>query len=132
MSLTKTNHCHTPAPCKTCPFRKEGGVRLAKSRIREIIDMIGAVKMPRANGGQGGRFPCHKTVDRDDEGETTLGGGRELECAGALILLYKLEGPGSNFIRIMERLGMVDRALCDEPHPEVFDTVAQMLRTALR
>lgn len=132
MSLTKTQHCHPPAPCGNCPFRKEGGIRLAKERIREIVDMIGAVKQPRANGGQGGRFPCHKTVDRENEADHAPRGDRELECTGALILVYKLGGPASNFIRVMERIGVIDPKLHTEPHPEVFDSVAEMLRTAIR
>lgn len=108
---------HPPKPCKNCPFRREGGVRLRSARIDEIV----AVVAPEDGGG--GRFPCHKTLPR-------TGAKQEMECAGALIFAYKLEA-SSNFMRIMERLGGIDRDLCDGDHPEIFDTVEEMQATAL-
>lgn len=117
-------YCHTRIPCPTCPFRRDTPgtipVRLYAERIIEITSMVAP------EDGQGGGFPCHKTVDHDDRDRAT-----ELECAGALIFAYKL-GQTSQTIRIAERLGLVDPELVESSHwPEVFDSVEEMLETAL-
>lgn len=88
-------------PCGNCPFRRTGGIRLRPARVDEI-----------AAGLERGDFPCHKTtIDcEDDDGcgdrEAT---DKSQHCAGALILLEKMEQP-SQMMRICERLGMYDRS----------------------
>lgn len=111
--------CHPPKPCNNCPFRRKGGIRLRRGRIIEIVDAVAP------EDGQGGRMPCHKTVDHDAREAST-----ELDCTGGLIFGYKL-GLSSQMTRISERLGLIDRGLADDPHPEVFDDLAEMLGTAL-
>ncbi len=87
-------------PCSECPFRTDclqGW--LGKSRAAEIADSI----------KNGSTFPCHKTTEFDDEGES-IGVG-EQHCAGALILLDKSvpNGTGSsNILRIAMRLRIFD------------------------
>lgn len=117
-------------PCGDCPFRKAGGVRLSRSRIREIAGM-----MLRSDGGT---FPCHKTVDYGRE-DRNLGDGRrlsapgEIHCAGALIFAEK-QGTATQLMRIAERLGMYDSAalLADQDVVDaVFDSQAEMMATAL-
>lgn len=85
------------SPCSNCPFRSDGaGVPLRRARVRAIERALILHT-----------FSCHKTIAHDDEGEpvdlpTTM------HCAGALILLEKLERP-SQMMRIGERLGIYDR-----------------------
>lgn len=110
---------HCKVPCKECPFRREGGVRLYAARIDEIVSVVAPID------GCGGTFPCHKTVDHDDCDERS-----ELQCAGAIIFAYK-QGTSSQYIRICERLGGVDRALAEGDWPEIFDDVDEMLATAI-
>lgn len=106
--------CHVPTPCNNCPFRKVGGIRLRRARVLELHD-------------KGGAFPCHKTVDHDDRDRST-----ERECAGAIIFAYKEEGPGAGqMLRVSERLGLVDPALAEDEHPEIFDSLDEMLEVAL-
>lgn len=116
-----TNFCHPPTPCKDCPFRREGGVRLYAARIKEIAGVVAP------DDGHGGTFACHKT--------TGVCGGpatQQLECTGALIFAYK-QGVTSNFIRIMERIGMVNvDELAMGEHPEIFDDVDDMLTAAIQ
>ena len=63
--------------CESCPFARRGkGLRLARSlrrgRMAEIKRGLLAGEV----------FPCHQTVEYDDDGEPVLGTG--LVCAGAL------------------------------------------------
>lgn len=109
-------------PCKTCPFRKEGGIRLTKGRAREII---------ATTGNPGAEFACHSTVDYDHEdehGEVELAGG-EQHCVGALIFGEK-RGTSSQMARIAERLGMYDVSKWTG-QDEVFDSPAEMLAVSL-
>lgn len=84
-----------PKPCNNCPFRREGGIKIAHApRAQEICD-------------QDGTFSCHKTVDySDEEGE-----GRQVEsskvCAGSLIYQIKTGQP-NQMTRIGQRLGLFD------------------------
>jgi hypothetical protein len=79
-----------------------------------------------------GEFSCHKTVRydsmrEDDDGEPdfrTRDRRGEAHCAGALILLEKLERP-SQMMRIAERLRMYDARRLDMDAP-VFDTFDEM------
>jgi hypothetical protein len=108
--------------CSNCPFLKEGGVPLRKSRIREIGGMM--------LSGQGGTFPCHKTVDyRDDEENgcyhPTEGNSH---CAGALIFAEKGNPAGTQMMRIAERIGLYDRRKLDAASfPKVWDSLKQWL-----
>lgn len=106
---------HPPKPCKDCPFRREGGIRLRAGRIHEIV---AAVAPP---DGQGASFQCHKTRKKT---------ARYLVCAGALIFAYKQEA-SSQYTRVLERLRAIDRDLCNGDHPEIFDDIDEMLETAV-
>lgn len=93
-------------PCDNCPFRVdclEGW--LGEERAEEIIDAITAKQAT---------FACHKTTEAGGKR-----GGQEQHCAGAMIMLEKLEQP-NQMMRIMERLGGYDRTKLDMDAP-VFD-----------
>jgi hypothetical protein len=85
-------------PCDNCPFRKEGGIPLTTSRIREIGGMM--------LNPSGGTFPCHKSVDYGEGDEPARKGG-EVHCAGALIFAEK-HGNATQMMRIAERFGDYD------------------------
>jgi hypothetical protein len=124
-------------PCGDCPFRRVGGVRLTKSRIREIA---GAV-----TDRQGATFSCHKSVDYSSLDEFEDGGDGderigdpprdrtdEFHCAGALIFAEK-NGRVSQMVRIAERLGLYDHTkFTEEAKALVFDDMREMLKTAIR
>lgn len=97
-------------PCANCPFRSDGsGVRLTRGRTIEIERAL-----VRSS------FHCHKTTGpRHDDMSNTQ------HCAGALILLEKLERP-SQMMRIAERLGMYDRRKLDMGAP-VVDSFEEMM-----
>src|SRR5271154_2609248 len=78
-------------PCDNCPFRSDKPFHLSAGRVREI--QRGLVRST---------FPCHKTTEA---GGSTKGESAEVHCAGALILLEKLEEP-SQMMRICERIGV--------------------------
>jgi hypothetical protein len=77
-------------PCDQCPFRKEGGVFVAKDRMDEIIDSI----------KNDAPFHCHKTIDYD-EPEKVNQVDEALYCAGALIYMQKID-----YNNLPMRLGM--------------------------
>lgn len=114
-----TKRCHMPKPCDDCPFRRENGIRLYAERIVEIVGCVAPEDM------QGGNFPCHKTVEHDARDRRS-----ELECTGGLIFAYK-QGLSSQGTRIAERLGLIDPALADQPWPEIFDDLDEMLGQAI-
>lgn len=102
-------------PCDNCPFRKVGGIPLRKSRIREIAQMM--------LNSQSGTFPCHKSVDYEDDDPTG-----DVHCAGALIFAEK-NGNATQMMRIMERFGDYDHTkLKDEHKAEVWDNMGQWLK----
>lgn len=109
------------SPCADCPFRTDVRPYMRPERVDEIqAPLILA------------QFPCHKTVNyaaiqEDDNGEPVMerrNTAREAHCAGALILLEKLEEP-SQMMRISERLGMYDRRKLDMAAP-VYDSFDDM------
>lgn len=105
-------------PCDNCPFRTDVRPYLRPERVVEIQKSLVQAE-----------FPCHKTTyatggDESDDG-TYVRSGKEVHCAGALILLEKLELP-SQMMRICERLGMYDRRKLDMTAP-VFDTFEDMI-----
>lgn len=98
-------------PCVQCPFRSDVPAYLRKARVREIDRAL--VR---------GTFPCHKTLDyRESEGRETP---KTQHCAGALILLEKLERP-SQMMRTAERLGLYDARALNMDAP-VFDSFEDM------
>lgn len=103
MKYTKT------APCDNCPFRSDRPFHLGRGRVREI--RAGLVR---------GDFPCHKTTVATADGDEMRATEKSLHCAGALILLEKLEEP-SQMMRICERIGLYDRTKLDMTAP-VYDS----------
>ena len=91
-------------PCANCPFRSDIAFYLHRARKQEI-----------ANGLlRDQTFTCHKTVDySDDEPRDT---SSSQHCAGALIILERLERP-NQMMRIAERLGLYDRRRLDMNAP---------------
>ena len=90
-------------PCKHCPFRTDIVPFLTQDRAEEIFTAI---------TDQQQTFQCHKTLDLPRQ--------KQEHCAGAMILLEKLERP-NQMMRIAERTGMYDRRKLDMNSP-VFDT----------
>ncbi len=114
-------------PCSNCPFLKaDGAVRLGESRIEEIA---GAML-----SSQGSTFACHKTVQYDDDADdpdTEINRDKQQHCAGALIFAEK-NNTTTQAMRWMERIGVYDhKALDKESFPLVFDTLEDMLETAI-
>lgn len=97
-------------PCPHCPFRTDIPSYLSgPERAKEIVDAI-------ANG----TFSCHNTVDHDEWGDgQNIPREEEQFCAGALIMLEKIDRPGQ-MMRIAERLGFYDRTKLNMDAP-VFD-----------
>lgn len=95
-------------PCKDCPFRHDIRPFLRRARAEEIVE-----------GLERGEFPCHKTLECTDDEEGTRVGKKSQHCAGALIMLEKVDRP-SQMMRIAERIGMYDRTKLDMDAP-VFD-----------
>lgn len=117
-------------PCDQCPFtRKPDAVRLDADRVEEICGSF--LTEP------GSMFPCHKTVEVDDDCEDDDERARWSDrpgwqmCAGGLILAEKLlpENPVS-MLQLAERFGLYDRTQL-RGHDTVFDSVDEMLATAL-
>lgn len=107
-------------PCENCPFRSDGqGVELRPARVDEIEMHLTM-----------GPFACHKTVDYaeaewdDDESYSSGGMANASHCAGALILLEKLEQP-HQMMRIAERIGLYDPDALDMEAP-VWDSWEDM------
>ena len=63
-------------PCQHCPFRNDVKPFLHPKRAEELA--YGAYRKYNT-------FPCHKTTQHDDEGES-IGTGSNKECAGYLTL----------------------------------------------
>jgi len=87
-------------PCDNCPFRSDIPAYLTPERV---IDIGKALVR--------GEFPCHKTTvpcEDDDGGCDMMETPDSQHCAGALIMLEKMERP-SQMMRICERLGLYDR-----------------------
>lgn len=99
-------------PCAQCPFRDDIRPFLTTGRAEEITDSL-----VRAE------FPCHKTLDYSRDGVHGDAGaeieGTTQHCAGALIMLERMEQP-SQMMRIAERLGVYDRTTLAMDAP-VFD-----------
>lgn len=102
------------SPCPECPFRTDVVPYLRRARIKALQEDL--VDNQRS-------FTCHKTLKWvTDEGlESTP---ESQHCAGAMILLEKLEKP-NQWMRWMERLGRYDHTKLDMDAP-VFDTFEAM------
>lgn len=85
-------------PCAKCPFRTDVHPYLPPERADEILTAITV---------QDATFACHETTEFDEEGEH-CSSSDEQHCAGALILLERMEQP-NQMMRIAERIGMYDR-----------------------
>jgi len=99
-------------PCGDCPFRNDITFYLRPERVEEILEAI--------SGQQQATFTCHKTTGYDDESGETLETKDSQHCAGALILLEKIERP-NQMMRWMERLGYYDRKKLDMDSPVYSD-----------
>lgn len=67
-------------PCKHCPFKKDVRPFLHPKRAREIAESA---------YNQYAFFPCHKTLDHDEDGDT-YAGAKSKECAGHLTMKANL------------------------------------------
>lgn len=109
--MTKVNPFALKKPCANCPFLKdpEKAIKLHPERVPGIINDL----LTRESTG----FACHKTLgghyeesdDPDCDEGRYVPGGKDLQCAGALIVLEKL-GFQSDVMQIGQRL--------DWYHPE--------------
>lgn len=111
-------------PCRDCPFRREGGIRLHRERAREIAK--------NTILAQGASFPCHKTVDYDScsEDGAPLPSDGESYCAGAIA--FGLNNRMLNqILRIAQRLGMW-KSKDIKDRQQVFGSVSEMVSAQLR
>lgn len=107
-------------PCGNCPFLKDKkkAINLRPERVPGIIEDL--------LSGHSGGFACHKTLngeevdDDSEDGAHYVPGGGEMQCAGALIVLEKLNRPTGN-MKIAERLGMYDRHKLEPYYDLVID-----------
>lgn len=96
-------------------------MRLTPGRVNEISELFDT-----RNGGQGGTFPCHETLNYDtDFDESPQHTEKTQHCAGALIYAEKHEAP-TQMMRIMERLGMYDRVKLEQ-QDKVWDGLEEWL-----
>jgi len=104
-------------PCDNCPFRTNVTPYLSPERVSEIATAVLQCQ---------GTFTCHKTTVASSESEDggMRDGPKAQHCAGALILLEKLERP-NQMMRICERLGLYDRHKLVMGAP-VFDSFEDM------
>lgn len=120
--MSETKPYGMTTPCAKCPFRTNIPAYLRAERVEEI--RAGLVR---------GEFPCHNTTEsrEDDEGyDTRVETKDSIHCAGALILLEKIQEP-SQMMRIAERLGMYDASQLDMDAP-VFDDWDEMIEAQPR
>ena len=96
-------------PCSQCPFRTDKPFPLKRSQ--EIADGLLSDR----------DFACHKTVNYDDPQDDS----RQQMCAGAMIVLEKLERP-TQMMRIMERLGGYDMRRLNMKSP-VYDDLDEFV-----
>lgn len=108
------------SPCDNCPFRKDVQPYLREERVRELDRALVQAT-----------FDCHKTTfatggEYGDEDGVYKRSGREVHCAGALIMLEKMGRP-SQMMRIAGRLGIYDpdALRTDVPVYDSFDEMAK-------
>jgi hypothetical protein len=108
-------------PCDQCPFTTgPKAVRLSVARAREIYASITTYDAP---------FPCHKTLDYDDddaeEDADVCVPADAQHCAGAMIMLERMNRP-NQMMRIAERLGLYDRSRLQMTAPVFADEAAML------
>lgn len=101
------------SPCAKCPFRCDIKPYLRAGRVEEILRSLDRAV-----------FPCHETTEHNEEG-SHVESDKEIHCAGALILLEKVNRP-SQMMRIAERLGIYDRRKLKMDAP-VFDSFGEII-----
>jgi hypothetical protein len=108
-------------PCDQCPFRTDIGTYLTSTRAEEICDSL---------LNEQTSFPCHKTIHYDVAGVGHLLDGTQ-HCAGAMIMLEKMEAP-HQLLRIMYRIRAYDPTLLhmDSPVYESDEAMIHRHRTA--
>lgn len=100
-------------PCENCPFRTDCLEEwLGETRATEIFESLSV---------RDESFPCHKTTtlvenEHSEDGCERINRDQEQHCAGAMILLEKIDRP-NQMMRIMERLGGYDRKKLDMEQP---------------
>lgn len=106
-------------PCANCPFLvdKDKAISLHPERVPGIINQL--------LSGEASGFSCHKTCggeyQENEEGDDVyIPGGKELQCAGSLIVLEKMGKP-TQLMQIMERLGMYEPELYKPYYDMVID-----------
>lgn len=107
-------------PCKDCPFRTDNGFMLTVPRVQGICESL----------LRGESFPCHKTTTHDDDGRHCPDSGRNMHCAGAMIMLEHMGQP-NQIMQVSERTGWFggyDRNGLDMAAP-VFKDHVQMINT---
>lgn len=101
-------------PCEKCPFRTDIPPFLTKERICDLEQ--GLI-------GKQATFTCHMTNDYSEDGDG-VETDKSQHCAGALILLEKLEAP-NQMMRIAERLNYYNYKKL-KMDSNVFDTFEEM------
>ena len=106
-------------PCDLCPFRNDDKrLTVATKTMRGMLS---------------GEFCCHKTGEVNEETGSIEPTADSQHCAGALIMLEKMNQP-HQMMRICERLGIYDRTKLDMDSPVFggFDEVKEKPRGKLR
>lgn len=81
-------------PCDNCPFRSDVKPFIYAARAREIVRSL----------EQNGMFHCHKTISHDEETSEYVASKDDQLCAGASIVMLKMERP-NQMLRIGMRTG---------------------------
>jgi hypothetical protein len=102
-------------PCHNCPFRTDVLPFLHTARVEELCEAI--ITKDKT-------FQCHKTITRDDEGRARST-DKDQHCAGALIMLEKMDRP-NQMMRIAYRLGIYDKRKLHMRAP-VYDQATDMI-----
>lgn len=89
-------------PCDLCPFRND------EKRLYVHVSTL--------RGMASGEFCCHKTGVVSEDDSEIVPTEDSKHCAGALIMLEKMNAP-HQMMRIAERLGMYDRRKLDMTAP---------------
>lgn len=114
-------------PCVDCPFLRDRVFPLHPGRAASILHELIQ---------QDGHFYCHKTVDYseeysaedDDVVERHIPTAKTMHCAGAMILLKKLNMP-NQMMRIAGRIGLLswDKLGAAGGMSRVYDTGEEMI-----
>lgn len=115
------------APCAECPFRSDIRPYLHPDRARGITDAILR---------DGVTFTCHKHLngESDEDKERYTPAPDDQHCAGAMILLQKMDRP-NQIMQVASRLGLwsPDRLKMDAPVFASDDEMVEAMRSgALR